>query len=226
MLSAVIFDFDGVIADSETMHFNAFNQSLEPYNHQITMQDYYSKYLGLTDFDLIKQLISEKLIDVEPEQAGELAEHKKQIFNKMIENDCNIINGVAEFLRLLEDNNIAIAICSGALLCEIELVLNKAGLQHYFETIVSAEQVASGKPAPDGFLLALKRLNEKRSGTIEPGRCVVVEDSHWGLQATAAAKMHSIAVTNSYAAEELKSADIVVDNLRQLTIEKLNQICN
>jgi beta-phosphoglucomutase len=109
---------------------------------------------------------------------------------------------------------------------EIETILQKAGLQGYFETIVSAEQVEKNKPAPDGFLLALERLNENHTPAIEPGECIVVEDSHWGLEAANAAKMKSVAVTNSYSADILKPYDAVVDNLSELTIEQLNKICN
>ncbi|MGD9109825.1 MAG: HAD family phosphatase [Phycisphaerales bacterium] len=225
MLRAVIFDFDGVITDSETMHFNAFNESLQPYGYQISKEGYYGKYLGLTDLDLIDQLINEKLIGASTDRAGELAERKKQIFNEMIENDSNIIEGVEGFLQLLKDNSIAIAIYSGALLCEIELILDKTDMRGYFETIVSADQITKGKPNPEGFLLAMERLNSKRSEAIEAGQCVVIEDSRWGLEAAEAAKMHPVAVTTSYSADELKPAEAIVDNLRELTLEQLNEIC-
>lgn len=225
MLRAVIFDFDGVITDSETMHFDAFNKSLKPYGYQISKEDYYGKYLGLNDPDLMNLLIEEKLIEVAPDKAGELIENKKQIFNEMIENDSNIIEGVEEFLQLLKDNDIAIAIYSGALLCEIELILDKADMRGYFETIVSADQVTKGKPDPEGFLLALERLNSKRSEAIEAGQCVVIEDSRWGLEAAEAAKMHPVAVTTSYPADELKPTEAIVDNLSELTLEQLNEIC-
>jgi HAD superfamily hydrolase (TIGR01509 family) len=144
----------------------------------------------------------------------------------MLANNSNIIDGVPEFLQLLKNNNIAIGICSGALLHEIEFILNKADLRKYFEVIVSAEQVKKGKSAPDGFLLALKKLNEQQKNPIKSSQCIVIEDSCWGLQAAAAAKMHAVAVTNSYSAEHLKPSDIIVNSLCEVAIDKLNQICN
>lgn len=225
MLRAVIFDFDGVITDSETMHFDAFNKSLQPYNYRISEEDYYGKYLGLNDPDLMNLLVEEKLIEVAPDKVGELIESKKRIFNEMIENDSNIIEGVEEFLQLLKDNGTAIAIYSGALLSEIELILDKADMRSYFETIVSADQVTRGKPDPEGFLLALERLNSKLSEKIEPEQCIVIEDSRWGLEAAVAAKMHPVAVTTSYPAEHLEPAEAIIDNLSELTLEQLNEIC-
>lgn len=225
MLRAVIFDFDGVIADSETMHFDAFNHCLEPYGIRISKQEYYNNYLGLSDIDLLIDLHESGTLDVDETQLAVIAENKKQLFKKLTDTDTAIIDGVRQFLKLLKDNDIAIAICSGALLCEIESILNRASLQEYFETIVSADQVAKSKPAPDGFLLALERLNINHTPAISAGQCVVIEDSRWGLKAGNAAGMKTIAVTNSYPADQLKSADMVVKHLNELTLEQMNTLC-
>jgi len=117
------------------------------------------------------------------------------------------------------------AICSGALLAEIELLLEDARLRHFFAVIVSAEHVKKGKPHPDGFLLTLKKLNKGNDITIKADQCVVIEDSLWGLQAAKAAGMHSIAVTNSYDAEQLHLAEKVVDKLSDLSMDDLQKIC-
>jgi beta-phosphoglucomutase-like phosphatase (HAD superfamily) len=117
------------------------------------------------------------------------------------------------------------AICSGALLAEIELMLEEAGLRDFFAEIISAEQVKKGKPHPDGFLLTLQRLNQGRQVPIEAGQCVVVEDSRWGLQAAAAAGMHTVAVTNSYDAEQLSMGEKIVTQLDELSIEDLRALC-
>jgi beta-phosphoglucomutase-like phosphatase (HAD superfamily) len=126
---------------------------------------------------------------------------------------------------MLADNKIPMAVCSGALLPEIEMILKGAGLRHFFDVIVSAEQVKKGKPDPEGFLLALKLLNKKTSQPINPQDCIVIEDSHWGLEAARAAGMHPIAVTNSYSADQLKPSDRTVANLNQLTLEDLCSLC-
>jgi len=221
MLRAVIFDFDGVIADTEAMHFKAFNQALQPYEVQISKQQYFKEYLGFTDRDLLKTLVEEGTLKIRKSQVETIAQKKTDIFEEMVSSHVEIIDGVREFLGMLEENDVSMAICSGALLDEIELILDKGGLRRYFQVIVSAEQVRRGKPAPDGFLLTLEKLNEKSSESIKAGECVVVEDSHWGLEAAKAAGMHTVAVTNSYSADELELAERVVGNLSELTMEDL-----
>lgn len=224
MLRAVIFDFDGVIADSEMMHFEAFNRALKAYEVQISKEQYFEEYLGLTDRDLLRTLVEEGRLGVSESQIETIARNKTQIFEGAAK-AAPIIDGVRNFLELLKQKNITAAICSGALSAEIEMILNNANLRSFFEVIVSAEQVAKGKPAPDGFLLTLEKLNENAQEPIEANQCIVIEDSRWGLEAARAAGMHMVAVTNSYGADELSLADIVTGNLSELTIKDLERLC-
>jgi len=225
MLRAVIFDFDGVITDSEILHFRSFNRVLARYGAEITMKDYYKTYLGLTDVDCFNLLIREGHLKAGTQKIEELVKQKKQIFEELAKTEGKIIEGVQGFLKMLRQNNIPTAICSGALLAEIELILEDARLRHFFETIVSAEQVRKGKPSPDGFLLTLRKLNKGRQIPITGAQCVVIEDSHWGLQAAKAAGMHTVAVTNSYDAEQLSMAEKIVARLSELSISDLQQLC-
>ncbi|MBN2181698.1 MAG: HAD family phosphatase [Sedimentisphaerales bacterium] len=231
MLRTVIFDFDGVITDSEILHLRAFNKVLARFNIEIDRKDYYTKYLGYTDADCYKQLIADGLLEVEPRQIPELIERKNHVFEELAATEGKTIDGVHEFLNMLTQNNVPMAICSGALLTEIELLLEDANLRHFFATIVSAEHVKKGKPHPEGFLLTLKKLNNvipAKAGiqnSIAAAQCVVIEDSLWGLQAAKAAGMHSVAVTNSYDAEHLHLADKIVAKLSDLSMEDLRKLC-
>jgi len=225
MLRAVIFDFDGVISDSEILHFRAFNQVLAQYGIEITIKDYYKTYLGFNDVDCYKLLIHQGLLKIDEQQIDGLVEQKKLIFEKLAKTEGRMIEGVRDFLTMLEDNDISMAICSGALLTEVELILEEARLRHLFEAIVSGDQVKKGKPDPEGFLLSLQRLNENRENPITAKQCIAIEDSHWGLEAAKAAGMHTIAVTNSYDAEQLSMAEKVVDRLSELGMNDLQQLC-
>jgi len=232
MLRAVIFDFDGVITDSEILHFRAFNRVLARFSVEITMRDYYKTYLGLTDVDCFNLLISEGQLNPGTEKIEDLLKQKNQVFQELAKTEGRIIEGVHDFLKMLGQNNIPMAICSGALRPEIELILEEARLRHFFEVIVSAEQVKKGKPSPDGFLLTLRELNHSvipaKAGIqnpILPNQCIVIEDSHWGLQAAKTAGMHTIAVTNSYDAEQLALAEKVVARLSDLNMNDLQQLC-
>jgi len=225
MLGAVIFDFDGVITDSEILHLRAFNEVLADYGIEITTKDYYKDYLGLTDFDCFESLINEGRLKISAGEIENLVEHKNRVFEKLAKGEGRIIEGVRDFLQMLKQNDIPMAICSGALLVEIELILEEAKLRCFFEVIVSAEDVKKGKPEPEGFLLALQKLNEKRQSPILADQCVVIEDSHWGLEAAKAAGMHTIAITNSYDAEQLAMAEKIITRLSGLSIGDLQQLC-
>ena len=226
MFRAVIFDFDGVITDSEVLHLRAFNKSLAQFGIELTTKDYYQNYLGFSDFDCYKMLITQGLLRIDEQQIADIIKRKSAIFEELTKTEGRTIEGVHEFLKMLEKNNIPMAICSGSLLVEIELVLDEAHLRHFFKAIVSAEQVRRGKPHPEGFLLALRKLNEDDTQPpVAADQCVVIEDSHWGLQAGKAAGMHTIAVTNSYDAKQLTMAEKVVARLSDLTIDDLHRLC-
>ncbi len=225
MLRAVIFDFDGVITDSEVLHLRAFNQSLAPYGIEITTKDYYTTYLGFNDNDCYSLLVEKGLLKMDEQEINALMNQKKRIFEQLAKTEGKMIEGVRDFLTMLEQNNVPMAICSGSLLTEVEMVLDEAGLRDLFEVIVSGEQVKKGKPDPEGFILSLQRLNENRKNPITAKQCVAIEDSHWGLEAAKAAGMHTIAVTNSYEAEQLSMADKIVSRLNELNIDHLQQLC-
>jgi beta-phosphoglucomutase family hydrolase len=225
MLRAVIFDFDGVITDSEILHFRAFNAVLAQYGLQLTKPEYYKQYLGMSDADCFRALIAEGRLPIQEPQIKSLGQQKTRIFEKLAKTEGKIIEGVREFLDTLAAARVPIAICSGALRTEIELILEESRLRSYFDVIVSAEEVKHGKPDPEGFLLALEKLNDLWPEPISAQRCIVIEDSHWGLKAAKAAGMRTIAVTNTYDAAQLKQADKVVARLDELTMDDLQRIC-
>jgi len=225
MLGAVIFDFDGVLVDSEQIHHKAFNRVLTKFHYQLSSREYYDRFLGLSDEELLRIVNKERNLSLSNQQFDKLLGEKANLFKEMAATEAGIIEGVPKFLNMLSDGRIPMAICSGALLPEIETILKGADLREFFEVIVSAEQVEKGKPDPEGFLLALKLLNKKLKKSIKPEDCVVIEDSHWGLEAAKVAGMRAIAITNTYAAEHLKPADKVIVHLSDLSLSELNAIC-
>jgi beta-phosphoglucomutase len=225
MLQAVIFDFDGVITDSEILHFRAFNRVLAQYNIEIATRDYYKEYLGLTDVDCFNLVAERFRPRLDDQKIENLVLQKNRIFEELAQTDGKIIEGVRDFLEMLKENNVPMAICSGAVRAEIELILEQARLRHFFAIVVSAEQVKKGKPHPEGFLLTLQKLNNNRKSPITAEQCVVIEDSHWGLEAARAAKMHTVAVTNSYDADQLSLAEKIVTRLDELSMTDLQRLC-
>ena len=232
MLKTVIFDFDGVITDSEILHLRAFNRVLAQYDIEIKTKDYYKDYLGLTDVDCFQLVANKGRLGLDGREIENLVKQKNQVFQELAKSEGRIIEGVRDFLEMLEQNNVPTAICSGAVLAEIALILEEARLRSFFAVIVSAEQVKKGKPDPEGPLLTLQKLNRIVSpaeagiqNPILPNQCIVIEDSHWGLEAAKAAGMHTIAVTNSYDADQLVPAEKIVTQLGELSIVDLQKLC-
>jgi beta-phosphoglucomutase len=233
MLKAVIFDFDGVITDSEILHFRAFNQVLKQHGFELTKEEYYKTYLGFSDADCYAALIQEGRLKIEKEQIRNLIDKKKVIYKEIALKEGKLNEGVRDFLLMLDENSIPMAICSGSLMSEVEMILADTGLRNLFKEIVSGEQVKRGKPDPEGFLLTLEKLNNNKtisnqmenSNHIEANDCVVIEDSQWGLQAAKTAGMNIIAVTTSYGPEKLGMADKIIDHLKELSLDDLHQLC-
>ena len=120
-----------------------------------------------------------------------------------------------------------LGICSGAIREDIRIMLEHSGFADAFDVMVTAEDIQKGKPDPQGYLLALEKLNEKTGREIQADDCIVIEDSHWGLQAAAAAGMHRVAVTNTYLKDHLQPwAELVVERLDKITVPDLQRICD
>jgi beta-phosphoglucomutase len=226
MLKAVIFDFDGVVADSELLHYKALNKAFATRGVDVPKEIHWQKYLGYTDLENIMAVNEDYKMNWTQDVIGQLAELKTANFHALARTEAPIIDGVEEFVETLKDNGFPLAICSGAIREDIDIMLEHSGFAHAFDVIVSANDVQKGKPDPQGYLLALEKLNQKAGKEIKADECIVVEDSHWGLQAAAAAGMHRVAVTNTYPKDHLqKWAEKVVQRLDMLTIQALQRIC-
>jgi HAD superfamily hydrolase (TIGR01509 family) len=219
---AIIFDFDGVIADSEPLHLAAFQQALEPEGILLTTEAYYADYLGYDDYDAIVAALREAGRPPTEESVQRLMAAKAEHFLALVREGVRILPGVPAFIRQAA-TRVPLAVASGALRREIELILAYAGLRQAFEAIVSAEDVSEGKPAPESFLLALERLKE-RVPTLAPGDCLVIEDSRAGIEGARRAGMRCLAVANSYPASELGAADVVVPSLEKVEWERVSAL--
>jgi len=219
---ALVFDFDGVIADDEPLHLAAFQRTLAAEGVALTAEAYYARYLGFDDHDAIVEALREAGRPLTPERAEALMAAKAGHFLDLVRDGVRIFPGVPEFVRAAAAR-VPLAIASGALRREIALILAQAGLTRAFAAIVSAEDVEEGKPSPATFLCALARLRE-RVPDLAAEHCLVVEDSRAGIEAARRAGMRCLAVTNSYAAEALADADLVVRSLEEVGWERLEAL--
>lgn len=223
MLKAVIFDFDGVIADTEPIHLGAFQLTLGGLGIDLSKEDYYAGYLAYDDKTFFKRFLDDRDYEHEESLIAELIERKSGHYDKLIKGNIEILPGVRDFIDRIA-GKYRIAIGSGAMKGEIVEILEFAGIRGYFEIIVSAEDIENCKPAPDVYLEVLNRLNAPASDSdkVSADECLVVEDSVSGIKAALAAGMKCLAVTNSYPAEELSGAHMVRESLSGVGPEDLN----
>jgi beta-phosphoglucomutase len=225
VLKAVIFDFDGVISDSEPCHLAACNKVLADFGIQISKEEYYAEYLGFTDYELFKDIEKQHKTDFEGISIEQLIEQKAEIFQELIGQTDHLIDGVVELIEELRKNNIKIAINSGAIAADIKIMLAGSPIENSFDIIVSADDITKSKPDPQGYRLALEKLNAVSDSQISAKQCAVIEDSRWGIVSAKKAGMHIIAVTSSYTADELKDAEMIINSVRQLKISDMQKLC-
>ncbi len=229
MLRAVVFDFDGVIADAEPLHLRGFQSVLSEYGIILTDEDYYRYYLAYDDRRCLAEVLRREGREFDRLYLEELVEKKSEIYMRTIKDHLVIFPGVERLISELSCRY-PLAIGSGARKDEIEFILDVAGLRGYFSVIVSAEEVRLSKPSPETYRRVLEELNRLKGGNevppypIAPYECLVIEDSVHGVEAALGAGMRCIAVTNTYSREELKDADLVVDSLERLNIERIESL--
>ena len=223
MLRAIIFDFDGVVADNEPVHCAMFQRVLGELGIFLSEDEYYAEYLGYDDKGCFAAALTAKGQPAPQTLINDLVARKAAVYLDHIRTHLVIFPGVQDFVREAA-KQYRLAIASGALRHEIEFILEQAGIRKEFEHITSAEDVSRGKPNPDPFLHALASLNQKAGGSTAPlvaRDCLVVEDSIPGVQAAHRAGMKVLAVTNTHPAEDLREADAVRTSLKEVDPSEL-----
>ena len=215
MLKAVIFDFNGILVDDEPIHLELFRRVLEEEGLSLTDDAYYAKYLGMDDRGCFRSVFKDNRRELDDAKLAELIRRKAAYYRETIAQRTMIFPGVTRLVPELAAR-FPLAVASGALRGEIELILDGIDLKKYFQVIVSAEDVHDGKPHPEIFIKALRELNEGRGEMIRASECLVIEDSKEGIMAAHRAGIKCLAVTNSHPAAELK-ADKVVASLEEVT---------
>jgi beta-phosphoglucomutase len=199
-IRGVIFDLDGVLADSEGIHILAWEQIAREYRlpeDRLPLHD----WIGYADTEIVKDVVREHGLSVTPE---DLLEQKRRIFRRLIAEQLEPIPGAVEALSELEPLPLGLATSSSR--TEAELMLRILGITDRFRTVVTADEVKHSKPEPDSYLLAAEGLG------IAPEHCVAIEDSSSGVKSARAAGMIVLAVTNSLPAERLTAANEIFDS--------------
>lgn len=224
LLDAIIFDFDGVVVDSEPIHFECFRKVLQSVGVELTREAYYEKYVGFDDHDCFVAAMRDNGAPADEPQIAALIATKTTIVREVFGTSVRALPGAAELIRSVVEADVPLGICSGGIREEIELAARAVGVLESFMTIVASQDVARGKPDPQGYLLALSRLSRLAGRSMLAERCVVIEDAPAGIRAARDAGMKVLAVTNSFGAEALGAADRVATSLEDVTFASLEEL--
>jgi beta-phosphoglucomutase len=216
-LAAVIFDFDGVIVNTEPLHFVAFREILQTKGLAFSWDEYVSFYLGFDDRDAFREAYKRGGRALSGAELSKLMKAKAQAFQRLAEEKgAQPFPGVVPLIKSLV-RKVPLALCSGAVKSDIDPILRKLKLDRAFDVIVTAEDVSASKPDPASYVLALKRLEKEFPAKKIAADCsVAIEDTPAGIEAASGAGLRVLALSNSYTPEKLDGAEKVVPSLKNI----------
>lgn len=209
-IRAIVFDFDGVLADSEPLHLAAYQQVFATLGVPLTREDYYADFLGYDDEGVFRLMGERHGWHLDDARLATLVAEKSRVFDDVIASQDVLYPGAAETIERLA-TSYPLGIASGALRHEIEMVLRGAHLDKHFRFIVAAGDTRESKPAPDPYLRAA-HLHD-----LPAAACLAIEDSRWGIMSAKHAGMRCVGITNTYPASELSNADAVINSLEEFS---------
>ena len=217
MIHAVVFDFDGVLADTEPLHLAATQEVFSHLGLELSAEEYYAEYVGYDDEGMFRHMATLRGWHLSDEQIAKLIVQKAEVFDEAIAHTDVLYAGSRACVERLAQSY-PLGIASGALKHEIESILQRGGLRQHFRFIVASGDTPRSKPHPDPYLRAAELHG------VPPAQCVVIEDSRWGIEAAKAAGMACVAITNTYDARHLTAADRVIGSIREFTPALINTL--
>jgi beta-phosphoglucomutase len=222
--NAVVFDFDGTLVDSEPAHFEALRQVLLSYQINLSFEDYRTSVIGLSDRDSLRKLLASRLDPSELEESlTQGVDAKKKVFQEIAPQLSQFQPGVLDLIHQMKQNGKTLAIASGALRTDIELLLSSLGGSDFiknFAVLATASDVLKSKPNPETYLLALKGLGLLGSA------CISFEDTPVGLQSAKKAGLFAVAVTHTLPKDQLVHwADLVLAGFVGLKFSEFEMQC-
>jgi len=207
----IIFDMDGTLLESTEADYRAWKKVFSDYNQELTYERY-APMLGVKSADVIKNEIGYS----NEEDVKRILKEKFDYFVEYInENPIKPVFAAETFLKSLAQYPVKIALATSSRKEKMQLVLEQLNFLQYFEAVVTGNEVSNGKPAPDIFLLAAKRLN------LQPEDCMVIEDGPIGVAAAKSANMKCVAITETHQAGQLGQADLVIDTYEHADIREI-----
>ena len=213
---AIIWDMDGVIANTAPYHFKAWQQVFQKRGVKFTEEDFKHNF-GQRNDTIIKDIQGQ---GTSQSEIDAISQEKENGFRNMVRQRIKPLPGAINLIKRLAKRGFKMALASSAPIENIQLLISGLGINNYFQAIISGKEVTEGKPSPQGFLLAAQRLG------VKPENCIVVEDAVAGVAAAKRAGMCCLAVTNTHPKESLLEADLIVNTLETISVNDLEGLFN
>ncbi|MBE9125654.1 MULTISPECIES: HAD family hydrolase [unclassified Coleofasciculus] len=227
-LKAVLFDFNGVIINDEALHQQLVEEILIEENLRPSSQDYREICLGRSDRICLRELLQSRGRVVDDNYLTRLITRKAEAYCRQLEAlpKLPIYPGLEDLIFKIRIAQLPMGVVSGALRSEIELVLNRSQLLQHFPVIVAGDDITVSKPEPDGYLLAVERLNQHYLElNARSSDCLAIEDTPAGIEAAKRAGMQVVGVANTYPFHMLqRQANWTVDYLHELELDRVQQV--
>ena len=227
-LKAVLFDFNGVIINDESIHQQLINEILSAENLPTNELEYREVCLGRSDRACFSEILSLRDRLVTEDYLAKLIESKTKAYQQKLQKLATlpIYPEINNLMAQIQIEGLLIGVVTGALREEAQLVLDRADLQQYISVIVAGDEIKASKPEPYGYLLAVERLNRQNPHLqLKPSDCLAIEDTLAGVEAAKRAGMQVVGVANTYPFHLLqRQANWVVDYLSELELERVKQV--
>ncbi len=227
-LKAVLFDFNGVIINDELLHEKLIEQVLLEENLLLKPGEYHKFCLGRSDRACLEDILTQRGRYVNEGYLEQLIKRKTLAYQQQLESieELPIYADTVDFIYQVSQANLKMAVVSGAIRAEVELVLNKANLADYFQVIIGGDDVKASKPKPDGYLLAVDIFNQQYIDiNLKPSECLVIEDTFPGIEAAKLAGMSVVGVAHTYPFHMLQRlANWCVDYLSDLELDRIQKL--
>ena len=227
-LKAVLFDFNGVIINDEPLHEKLIEQILIEENLRPIPGEFQQVCLGRSDRVCLTELLNRRGRVVSESYLIQLMQRKAQAYQQQLDSmqKLPLYSGLDDLIFQVRSLHLKLAIVSGAMRSEIELVLNRASLAPHFPVIVAGDDITTSKPEPDGYLLAVERLNQEYPDLqLQPSECLAIEDTPAGIQAAKRAGISVVGVANTYPFHMMqRRANWAVDYLCDLDLQWAQQV--
>lgn len=211
----VAFDLDGTMIDNNSYHILSWQEFYKRRNRTFTSEEFVEHFNGKTNADVLKYIFHPNLT---ANEIYRYTHEKEALYREIYTPFIKPVNGLIKLLELLQQQGIPMVIATSGIPINIEFMFEHIPIQHFFTDIINSTHITHGKPHPEIYELAAKKL------MLQPNHCIAFEDSVAGVQSAKNAGLKVIALTTTHPKSDLHQADLIVQDFTEISIEKMKEL--